>query len=118
MAELLPYAEMAKRSAIVVSHGGTGGVYPALAGGATMLAIPSNYDSHLSTDRLVELGLGLCVRAEEATPVKIRLALNELLEKPEFKQAAQQWPGRIAAVDTKTLFPALLRQWFAARSSH
>ena len=40
VAELLPYEETARQSAVVVSHGGTGGLYPTLAAGTPMLAIP------------------------------------------------------------------------------
>ena len=105
------------RSAVVVSHGGTGGLYPALAAGTPLLAIPSNYDMHLSADRLVKHGVALRVRVEDATPANIHRALKELLEKPQFKQAATQWAQRISAVDTKTVFPDLLRRWFSERTT-
>jgi len=116
-ADLLPYQETAMRSAVVVSHGGTGGLYPALAAGTPLLAIPSNYDMHLSADRLVKHGVALRVRVEDATPANIHRALKELLEKPQFKQAATQWAQRISAVDTKTVFPDLLRRWFSERTT-
>lgn len=46
LADLLPYEETASRAAVVISHGGTGGVYPALSARTPMLAVPSNIDMH------------------------------------------------------------------------
>src|ERR1035437_1460768 len=80
--------------------------------GTPLLAIPSNYDMHLSADRLVKHGVALRVRVEDATPANIHRALKELLEKPQFKQAATQWDQRISGVNTKLVFPFFLRVCF------
>jgi UDP:flavonoid glycosyltransferase YjiC (YdhE family) len=113
LADLLPYAETASRSAVVVSHGGTGGVYPALSAGTPMLAIPSNIDMHLSASLLEAAGAGIQVRVERASPDRLQDGLERLLAEPRFKQAAVKWSGIIARYDTKTIFPDLLRRWFA-----
>lgn len=113
LADLLPYAETASRSAVVVSHGGTGGVYPALTAGTPMLAIPSNIDMHLSASLLEAAGAGIQVRVERASPDRLQDGLERLLAEPRFKQAAVKWSGIIARYDTKTIFPDLLRRWFA-----
>jgi UDP:flavonoid glycosyltransferase YjiC (YdhE family) len=114
LADLLPYEETASRSAVVVSHGGTGGVYPALTAGTPMLAIPSNIDMHLSASLLEAAGAGITVRVEHASPDRLQDGLERLLGEPGFKQAAVKWRGIIARYDTKTLFPNLLRRWFAS----
>ena len=113
MADLLPYAETAGHAAVVVSHGGTGGLYPALSAGTPMLAIPSNIDMHLSASLLEQSGAGIKVRVEHASPDTLHRALERLLGEPRFKQAAVKWGGVIARHDTNTLFPSLLRRWFA-----
>jgi UDP:flavonoid glycosyltransferase YjiC (YdhE family) len=113
LADLLPYEETASRSAVVVSHGGTGGVYPALTAGTPMLAIPSNIDMHLSASLLEAAGAGIKVRVERASPDRLQEGLERLLAEPRFKQAAAKWSGIMGRYDTKTIFPDLLRRWFA-----
>ena len=115
IADLLPYEEAARRCALVVSHGGTGGLYLALAAGAPMLAIPANVDNHLATAILVEQGAGLCLRVEQASPKRALRALWRILTEPRFKEEAMKWAAIIASHDTRRLFPAVLRQWFAER---
>ena len=113
LADLLPYEATASRSAVVVSHGGTGGVYPTLTAGTPMLAIPSNIDMHLSASLLEAAGAGITVRVERASPARLQDGLERLLAEPRFKQAAVKWSGIMARYDTKTIFPNLLRRWFA-----
>jgi UDP:flavonoid glycosyltransferase YjiC (YdhE family) len=116
MAELLPYEETARHSALIVSHGGTGGLYPTLAAGAPMLAIPVNIDMHQSTYLLERSGAGIGVRVEYASPRRLRDALERLLREPSFREAAQKWATIIARYDTRKMFPEVLRKWFAGRS--
>jgi UDP:flavonoid glycosyltransferase YjiC (YdhE family) len=90
-ASLLPFVETARHSSMVVSHGGSGGLYPAIAAGTPVLAIPSNADQHLSTTVLVENGGGLGVRVEEASAERLFLALQKIIFKPDFREAANRW---------------------------
>jgi UDP:flavonoid glycosyltransferase YjiC (YdhE family) len=111
-APLLPYEETARCSAVVVSHGGTGGVYLTLAAGTPMLAIPNNVDNHLSTKLLEEHHAGLSVRVENADVKNICRALKRLLYEAEFKSAMAKWPALVHRCDSRKLFPALLSKWF------
>jgi UDP:flavonoid glycosyltransferase YjiC (YdhE family) len=90
-ASLLPFVETARHSSAVVSHGGSGGLYPAIAAGTPVLAIPSNADQHLSTAILVENGGGLGVRVEEASAQRLFLALERIISEPAFGKAANRW---------------------------
>jgi len=90
-AHLLPFVETAARATVVVSHGGSGGLYPAMAAGTPMLAIPSNADQHLSTALLEENGTGLGVRVEEATPQRLHSALLQILSDASFTKSAERW---------------------------
>jgi UDP:flavonoid glycosyltransferase YjiC (YdhE family) len=90
-AHLLPFVETAAQAAVVVSHGGSGGLYPAMAAGTPMLAVPSNADQHLSTALLEENGTGLGVRVEEATVGTLHSALVKILSEASFTKAAERW---------------------------
>ncbi len=90
-ASLLPFVETARHSALVVSHGGSSGLYLAIAGGTPVLAIPSNADQHLSTTVLVENGGGLGVRVEEASADQLFSALKRIISEPNFRKAADRW---------------------------
>jgi len=110
---LLPYAETSRQCAVVVSHGGTGGLYPALGAGTPMLAIPGNIDNHLSADLLQQSGAGLQVRVEYATPRRLRSAISRLLAENSFRASASRWAATMARYDTATIFPRVLSEWFA-----
>ncbi len=103
-AGLLPLAETASQSSVAVSHGGSGGLYPALAAGTPVLGIPSNADQHLSTALLEESGAGLGVRVEYASEKRLRAALERLLFQPQYRSAAQKWAGVYARYDSGALF--------------
>lgn len=103
-AGLLPLAETAGQSSVVVSHGGSGGLYPALAAGTPALGIPSNADQHLSTAVLEESGAGLGVRVEYASEKRLRAALERLLFQPQYRAAARKWAGVYARYDSGALF--------------
>lgn len=106
--KLLPFTETAQVSNIVVSHGGSGGMYPAMAAGTPVLGIPSNADQHLSTAVLEDSRAGLGVRVEEASPKRLGQALEQLLFEPKFREAARHWQSIYARYDSATLFRAFL----------
>ena len=108
VASLLPFVETAARASVVVSHGGSGGLYPAIAAGTPVLGIPSNADQQLSTAVLEENGAGLGVRSEEASAKRLRRALEQLLLDPRYRSEAQRWAGVFAKSETGPLFNAFL----------
>ena len=115
-ADLLPYIETAAMCRAVVSHGGSGGVYPAIAAGTPVLGIPSNADMHLSTAVLEESGAGLGVRVEAARPTRLRAALKRLLDEPRYRQAAQSWAKIYAKYDSAALFRQFLEDVLPVRA--
>lgn len=104
VADLLPFTETAGQSSVVVSHGGSGGLYPAIAAGTPVLGIPSNADQQLSTAVLAESGAGLGVRVEEASQSRLGQALQKLLFDPQYRSSAQQWATVYARYDSGVLF--------------
>ena len=111
-ADLLPFTETAQRSAVVVSHGGSGGLYPAMAAGTPVLGIPSNADQHLSTAVLEENGAGLGIRVEEASGKRLSAALQQLLFDPKYASSARHWAGIFARYDSGAMFQKFLDDVF------
>ena len=107
---LLPFRETAAAAAVVVSHGGSGGLYPAIAAGTPVLGIPSNADQQLSTAFLKASGAGLGVRVEEASERRLRRAIDLLIDDPRFRESAQHWKSIYARYDSGALFQASLER--------
>jgi UDP:flavonoid glycosyltransferase YjiC (YdhE family) len=115
-APLLPFTETAKLSKVVVSHGGSGGLYPALTAGTPVLGIPSNADQHLSTAVLTDRGAGLGVRVEEASASRLRKALHALICEQSYATAAGYWAERFTSFDTGSQFRAFLDRLFRSEA--
>jgi UDP:flavonoid glycosyltransferase YjiC (YdhE family) len=112
-ADLLPFTETALCSAVVVSHGGSGGLYPAMAAGTPVLGIPSNADQHLSTAVLEENGAGLGVRVEEASESRLSAAIEKLLFDPKYTASARSWAEVYRRYDSGLMFRNFLNEVFA-----
>ena len=110
VARLLPFTETAQIARVVVSHGGSGGLYPALAAGAPVLGIPSNADQQISTAVLAARGAGLGLRVEEASPRRVKRTLEKLLLDPALSAAARRWAKIFAQYDSGALFRNFVRQ--------
>jgi len=108
VAKLLPFTETAELSAVVVSHGGSGGLYPAMAAGTPVLGIPSNGDQHMSTAFLEHAGAGLGVRVEEATEGRLFAALERLLNEKGFGERARYWKGVYGRYESGRMFAGFL----------
>ncbi|MDR3702208.1 MAG: glycosyltransferase [Candidatus Sulfopaludibacter sp.] len=104
VAELLPLGETGKVSSVVVCHGGSTGIYPAITSGAPVLGIPANADQQLATAVLEESGAGLGVRADEASEKRLSNALEKLLFAPQYREAARKWAPVFRRYDSGALF--------------
>ena len=111
-APLLPFAQTAAVSALVVSHGGSSGFYPAIAAGAPVLGIPSNADQQIAAAVLEESGVGLNLRVEEATASRLLAAIGALLSDRRFAAAALHWQGIFSRSSTAALFAEFLDHAF------
>ena len=107
-ADLLSLTETTAQSRLVVSHGGSSGVHPAMASGKPVLGIPSNADQHLSTAVVEENGAGLGVRVEEASEKRLSNALEKLLYDPQYGAAACRWAEVYARYDSGAMFQKFL----------
>lgn len=91
------------RSAVVVSHGGSGTVLGALAQGVPQLCLPQGADQFLNAAAISRSGAGLQLHPGVATADAVEVALRRLLEEPAFAVAAKNAAASIArmpAVET------------------
>jgi UDP:flavonoid glycosyltransferase YjiC (YdhE family) len=107
-APLLPLRAAAAASRVVVSHGGSTGVYPAVAEGTPVLALPSNADQQLSAAVLEENGAGISVRVEEASERRLKSALERLMFEEPLGKAARHWKGVMGKHETRRMFRAFV----------
>ncbi len=78
----VPQLAILARASAFVTHAGMGGTREGLYHGVPMIAVPQAADQFQNADRLQELGVGLHVPADEATPERLRQALLDLTSDP------------------------------------
>lgn len=85
----LAIADIARRSRLVVSHGGLGLVSMTLAAGLPQLVLAPDLEKHLIGTAVAKLGAGRLLPWREATPGLIRDAIQELRADEAAWQRAQ-----------------------------
>ncbi|HEY8679137.1 MAG TPA: nucleotide disphospho-sugar-binding domain-containing protein [Candidatus Dormibacteraeota bacterium] len=107
----VPHGLVLPSTAVTVTHAGHGTVAASLAHGVPVLALPNPAaDQPFLAGRLQQLGAGLALDGE-SDPDTIRTSVQELLERPSYRQAARELadsirdsPGaRGAAMELETL---------------
>ncbi len=76
--------------ASVISHAGSGTVLGALRRGLPTVNLPLGADQHLNATRLHQLGAGLHLAADTASPEDIRSAVNVALGSDALRHSAQR----------------------------
>lgn len=105
-APFLPGSEAAAASQVVVCNGGSATAHQALAQGRPILGICSNLDQVLTMHAIERAGAGVLLRASEATPARIRRALQALVGASQYETAARHVQ---AAFERRGDAPANLR---------
>lgn len=96
----VPYAHgetIAGKVDLVISNGGTGTTYQALAAGKPLIGIASNLDQLLAMERVVNAGAGLLLRATRLRPKELSTAVMKILNDPAFKKNAMTLQERFSA---------------------
>jgi len=87
----LPGVEMAKRSRLIICHGGLGTIYQALSEGVPVIGIPFLPDQEVyGIDRVQALGAGLKIHLFELTPKRIISDVKRVFNSEEYRRAAQE----------------------------
>lgn len=85
----VPQAEVLKRAALFVTHGGLGSVHDGLYCGVPLLLVPQQAEQSITARRVAELGAGLLLKQEAVNVETIRARAARLLAEPQFQRAAQ-----------------------------
>lgn len=90
-----PHHAVFPQARVVICHGGHGTVLKALSYGLPVLCLPFGRDQHDNAARVEACGAGLRLRAN-ASPAKIRRAVERLLVDPSFRANAARLAEEIA----------------------
>lgn len=90
VAPFQPQLEILPKTALFVTHCGTGSVMEALHFGVPMLGVPQIDEQFLTASRMCELGLGLMIAdKEDITSMQLRRDIQTILSTPSFSQNAR-----------------------------
>jgi UDP:flavonoid glycosyltransferase YjiC (YdhE family) len=88
--DFVPGDAAVRRSALVVTNGGSSTGYQALSQGVPVLGIPSNLDQYLAMTTIEKSGAGRLLRASTLSAADARAAATELLSSERHRDAAQR----------------------------
>jgi UDP:flavonoid glycosyltransferase YjiC (YdhE family) len=108
--------QLSRHARFVVTNGGSGTGYQALAAGVPVLGIPSNLDQYLAMEAITRAGAGVTLRSGSLTAHEVRRAAVQLLEDIAMQRRAAEWGRRFAAFDCHERFQGWLEEFFRARS--
>lgn len=117
VAPMLPGNEVAALAEVVVCNGGSPGTHQALLQGTPVLGIPANLDQLLNMEFLCRTGAAAVVRADNASPRNIGLALDALLQAKSYEFRARQVQDWLQRHRASTLVPKLIAE-MAGRPFH
>jgi UDP:flavonoid glycosyltransferase YjiC (YdhE family)/uncharacterized protein (DUF2141 family) len=114
VADFLPGDVAARRSALVVTNGGSGSAYQALAEGVPVVGIASNLDQYLAMTAIEKSGAGKLVRAGTITVEGLRAAMTEVLGSDAHREAARRAREHVRRLSATVAFAGFLERVFAA----
>ena len=109
VADYLPGHLAARRSAAVVSNGGSTTGYQALAEGRPVVGLPWNLDQYLAMTAIEDAGAGVLVRGATADPAAVRAGVEAALE-GRFTAGAEWARAALGALDAAERFRAFVEE--------
>ena len=85
----VPHALLLPRCRVVISQGGAGVMFGALAHGAPQLILPQGAEQFINAEACAASGAALTLGPEETNVEAVAAAVRRLLDEPEFTTAAQ-----------------------------
>ena len=98
VAPYLPHALLLPRCALVVSQGGAGVLFGALAHGLPQLVLPQGADQFANAEAVERAGAGIALEPGAVTVEGVRAAAARLLAEPGFAARARAVRDEIAAM--------------------
>jgi len=109
-ADYLPGDELSARASLVICNGGSLTCYQALQHGVPVLGLPANLDQLLNMYFMERAGVALRIRADRVSQAAIRRASQQLVERPEYRAAAQRCRDVLKRYDSARAFGEVLRE--------
>ena len=94
----IPHSVVLPLCSACVTHCGHGTITAALSNGVPVIGLPNIGDQVLLSGRAQELGAGIALDGEKATPDEIRAAVNRVLDEPSYKQRAMELKAKYDAL--------------------
>jgi UDP:flavonoid glycosyltransferase YjiC (YdhE family) len=88
-----------RASGAVVSHGGNGTVYQALACGVPVVGFPTHFDQEINMQRVSALGAGIRLWRSQYKADAFKRAVEEVVGDPSYRVRCQELAKRIAYLD-------------------
>jgi len=94
-----PHGPLLDRAALMITHAGHGSVMAALAHGVPLLCVPFARDQRDIALRAVAIGAALRLRPGGLTTRKLSRGIREVLERPDYREAARRMKANLATED-------------------
>jgi UDP:flavonoid glycosyltransferase YjiC (YdhE family) len=104
----LPGDRAAERATLVITNGGSGSSYQALAAGKPVIGVASNLDQHLSMSAIETAGAGRLLRAGKLAPEEVRDAVSGALASTALSEVAHHLASQLDAWDASARFVEIL----------
>ncbi|MBB5071813.1 MGT family glycosyltransferase [Saccharopolyspora gloriosae] len=111
----VPQLNVLSHADVFITHAGMGGSMEGLYSGVPMIAIPQAADQFANAERIEQLGIGVRLPKEQATPEALRAALDQVCDDPELlarsraiRQEIQEAGGARTAAD---VVEQVLSEW-------
>jgi MGT family glycosyltransferase len=85
------------RCAALVTTGGAGSTMAGLRAGIPLVLVPTTWDKPDNAIRVAQAGAGVIVSPKRCTPARLRAAVEQVLDDPSYRQAAQECARKLAA---------------------
>ncbi|HVC06813.1 MAG TPA: nucleotide disphospho-sugar-binding domain-containing protein [Solirubrobacterales bacterium] len=95
----VPHGPLLNRAALMITHSGHGSVMAALAHGVPLVCVPFARDQRDIALRAVATGAALRLRPGGLTARKLSRAIEQVLERPDYREAARRMQASLATED-------------------
>ncbi|MGW1818799.1 macrolide family glycosyltransferase [Streptomyces sp. NPDC002125] len=93
----VPQLAVLEHAQVFVTHAGIRSTMESLAAGTPLVAVPQSVELDFTARRIADLGLGVRIARQEATPEALREAVLKAAEDPEIRQRVAATAERVRA---------------------
>jgi len=95
----VPHGALLDRAAVMITHSGHGSVMSALAHGVPLVCVPFARDQRDVAIRAMATGAAITLRPTGLTARKLSCAIEQILQRPAYREAAQRMQANLATED-------------------